>query len=88
MKHLLAVNTPDGQNGFAILALWQPFLEELVERALKIHETYLTNNEACLGKEIPGQNPPSILSDEYISSGICCGLPKISHRPGMSAIRL
>ncbi len=81
MKHLLAVNTPDGQDGFAIPALWQPFLEELVDRALMIHETYLTTNEACLGKEIPGQSPPSILSEEYISSRICCGLPKIRHRP-------
>lgn len=57
MKHLLAVNTSDGQDGFAIPALGQPFFEELLERALKIHETYLTTNEACLGKEIPGQTP-------------------------------
>lgn len=47
VKHLLGVITPDGQDGVAIPALWLPFLEELVERALKIHGTYLTSNEVC-----------------------------------------
>ena len=60
---------------------WVPFLREIITRSRYIHDVPRMSGEQELGQRIQYPRPPSITTNDYMESGICCGLRRVRHRP-------
>lgn len=60
---------------------WHPFLRELVNRVFSIHKQEFDGGDFGLGPSIHHPSQPSVMDEECLRSGVCCGLRKIRERP-------
>lgn len=81
LKGLLQAGGKQHGNHVTFPSSWTPFLKEIVQRTIDTYESSYCQREYGLGGEITHHGEPSILHDGYLDSGICCGLPRIRHRP-------
>eukprot|EP00890_Picochlorum_soloecismus_P003353 jgi/Picsp_1/4018/NSC_01530-R1_protein len=81
LKGLLQAGCKQNENGAIFPSSWTPFLAELAQRSMDTYESPYCQQEYGLGGEISHHGDPSILHDGYLESGICCGLPRLRHRP-------
>ena len=81
LKGLLQAGCKQNENGAIFPSSWAPFLAELAKRSIDTYESPYCQQEYGLGGEISHHGDPSILHDGYLESGICCGLPRLRHRP-------
>jgi len=81
MADLLKAVCPPGASEVRLPSSWDSFISELVHRSLNIHKVDYDGGEYGLGPRIQHPRDPSILNDDFLQSGMCCGLKKIRHRP-------
>ena len=81
MADLLKAVCPPGASEVRLPSSWDSFISELVHRSLNIHKGDSDGGEYGLGPRIQHPRDPSILNDDFLQSGVCCGLKKIRHRP-------
>lgn len=81
MADLLRTVCPPGALEVCLPTSWDPFIAELIQRSLDIHKVDYETVEYGLGPRIQHSRDPSILNDEFLHSGLCCGFRKLRHRP-------
>ena len=81
MAELLKAVCPPGALEVCLPTSWDPFIAELIQRSLDIHKVDYETGEYGLGPRIQHPRDPSILNDDFLHSGMCCGLRKLRHRP-------
>lgn len=80
MADLLRAVCPPGALEVCLPTSWDPFIAELIQRSLEIHKVDYKTGECVLGPRIQHSRDPSILNDDFLHSGMCCGLRKLRHR--------